>query len=41
MAKNGGMKYTVLVTKHHDGFCMFESKMIDYNIMATSCEKKT
>ncbi len=35
IAQNAGMKYMVLVTKHHDGFSMFDSKLSDYDIMAT------
>ena len=27
------MKYMVFTTKHHDGFCMFDTKQTDYNIM--------
>lgn len=33
LAKASGMKYMVLVTKHHDGFSMFDTKMSDYSIM--------
>ena len=33
IAKDAGMKYMVLTTKHHDGFCMFDTKQTDYNIM--------
>lgn len=33
VAKAAGMKYMVLTTKHHDGFCMFDTKETDYNIM--------
>ena len=31
-AKNAGMKYLVFTTKHHDGFCMFDTKQTDYKI---------
>jgi alpha-L-fucosidase len=33
LAKNSGMKYIVITTKHHDGFCMWDSKVSDYDIM--------
>ncbi len=29
------MKYMVIITKHHDGFSQFDSKVADYDIMAT------
>jgi alpha-L-fucosidase len=32
-AKNAGMKYVVLTTKHHEGFSMFKSRLTDYNIV--------
>lgn len=31
-AKDAGMKYLVFTTKHHDGFCMFDTKETDYKI---------
>ncbi len=34
-AKAAGMKYAVITTKHHEGFCMFDSKVSDYDIMST------
>ena len=33
LAKNNGMKYIVFTTKHHDGFCMFDTQTTDYNIV--------
>jgi len=35
IAKNAGMKYIVITSKHHDGFCLFDSKLTDYDIMST------
>ena len=34
-AKAAGMKYAVLTTKHHEGFCLFDSKYTDYKITKT------
>jgi len=31
-ARDAGMKYVVFTTKHHDGFCMFDTKYTDYKI---------
>lgn len=31
-AKEAGMGYVVFTTKHHDGFCMFDTKTTDYRI---------
>jgi len=35
IAKNAGMKYIVIITKHHDGFHMWNTAYSDYNIMKT------
>lgn len=35
IAKNAGMKYIVITSKHHDGFCLFDSKETDFDVMST------
>lgn len=39
MAKNAGMKYIVITSKHHDGFCLWDSKQTDFDIMSTPFER--
>ena len=34
LAKAAGMKYMVMTTKHHEGFCLWDTKMTDYNAVA-------
>jgi alpha-L-fucosidase len=33
LAKSAGMKYLTITSKHHDGFCMFDSKLTGYDIV--------
>lgn len=35
IAKDAGMKYIVITSKHHDGFALFDSKLTDWDIMNT------
>ncbi len=39
MAKEAGMKYICFTAKHHDGFCMWDTKYTTYNIMNTPYKK--
>ena len=41
LAKRTGFKYLVFTTKHHDGFCMFDSKYSDYKVTAPECPFST
>jgi alpha-L-fucosidase len=35
MARAAGMKYAVITSKHHEGFCLFDSKFTDYKATRT------
>ena len=36
-AANAGMKYFVITTKHHDGFCLWDTRLTDYKAPNTPC----
>jgi len=36
-ARAAGMRYMVFTTKHHDGFCMFDTRQTDYKITDPRC----
>ncbi|HHU77426.1 MAG TPA: alpha-L-fucosidase [Clostridiales bacterium] len=40
IAKDGGFKYLIFTTKHHDGFCMWDTKTTDYKITGPDCPFK-
>ena len=40
IAKNAGMNYIVITSKHHDGFCLWDSKVSKYDIMDTAPFKR-
>lgn len=37
LAKEAGIRYFIFTTKHHDGFCMWDSKYSDYKITSPDC----
>jgi alpha-L-fucosidase len=39
LAKTAGIRYSLFTTKHHAGFCMFDTKTTDFNIMNTTFGK--
>ena len=40
VAKEAGMKWILITAKHHDGFCMFDTKLTDYNIVKATPFKR-
>jgi alpha-L-fucosidase len=36
-ARGAGMRYVVFTTKHHDGFCMFDTRTTDYKVTDRDC----
>jgi len=41
LAKRAGMKYMVVTTKHHDGFCMFDADNTDWKVTNTPYGRDT
>lgn len=37
LARRAGMRYVVFTTKHHDGFCNFDTATTDYRVTAPAC----
>ena len=36
-AESAGAEYIVITTKHHDGFCLWDTKATDFNVMKSPC----
>ena len=39
LAKRAGCRYAVLTTRHHDGFCLFDTKTTDFNSVKTAAKR--
>ena len=39
IAKNAGMKYIIITSKHHDGFALWNSEISDFDVMATPFQR--
>ncbi len=39
LARRAGMKYLVITSKHHDGFALWDSKVSDFDVMATPFQR--
>jgi len=39
IAKQAGMKHMVLTSRHHDGFCLFDSQVSDYTAVKTAAKQ--
>jgi len=37
MARENGFRYLIFTTKHHDGFCMFDTQQTDYKVTSPDC----
>jgi len=37
VAIKGGMKYITITSKHHDGFCLFQTEATDFNVLNSPC----
>ena len=39
LARKAGCRYAVLTTRHHDGFCLFDTKTTDFNSVKTAAKR--